>query len=1217
MRNYIKFPEISKTSIITHIPTNRIIANLVTKELYYEKPNIMNLNKALIDCLQQVKYQGKKIAFPLIGEGLDKLDWNITRNTIKILAETIEVEVCICYIDKNKYKDTMDREWIDINFPIEENKEEKSQNEKNEIDTDDELNDDIDSGNESIDSYIEDDKELLDTLYVLQVEPPSQIYEAKSEYKRLFNEIKINHINTNQGINTVPNTIEINEEVILKEQIDDKILKEVREWIENKKLPESKEHRVNPVLRKYATEFELLSINEDTNLLQILETDEIVLNIPRKEYKILLPFSLILPIFDVTHYGELQGHTGIQKTYDMIRQTFYFPGLFKWIYSLVKDCIDCQTQKHVSKHKIQTAKLLSPGRDVTRPMDTLHIDYKGPINPKSNGNQYILVIVDAFSRFVQAYPTRTCSSKHTIEALKHYFYRFGIPEKLVSDRGSSFVSREFIDFCNIHGVKNALLSGYNPQANGQVETINQHITSYLRCITGDNTNKWSNLINQWCFAYNTSTISSLGETPYEIVFGQKPKVPNQFKLGTIRKSNRNCKITNNNMCNRFGNHCHDNNSELTHALQVFLNKKPLTKEMMTREEEITEIYNKVYVKSKMENPDIYAKRNTQFSGCILKPGQFVLVENKQFLKGISKKLQPIRQGIWKVIKAVNATTYYIQHTKTKEVLMRHRNLLLPYIPKEESVPILEKNYNTYITRWKTPATQIFKPFNPDDYEPTEEIINDETQEIINENEKEKNVTFEIPEPGPNKYRNLESDDTESDEEIQGRYNLRDINNRNRNKENINRDQPEEEPIEIIKSNDLQDEIEINNDQLENINEPPKITPEPELINDLINEPELINDFINEPELINDLINEQDLTIEPEITPIKKFTPIRITESKEEKIPIEEIEEIDFNKNELNEPSTSKYNLRPREVKLKSITEPLKFILSENITKLTNPEIFTQNPKPIPEKVNLPRNTTQSISPEDIMPSVREKIPRQAKIKTTEIKDSVINRPLPDLPIEIHKNISTREHLPRQAKNKNLDNKESRIYKPLPEIPTEQPIEKSVRKKVIKQLEPETIRKSSRQETIRLEKERKEKEQKEKELQYEKDYLLFLEARMKAADKLGRNKKEQEKDKIKRENKKIKEEEKLKLEKKLISEKKRKEEIKAKWEEELKEEKRRRKEKSKKQSNVKLILQDKINDLIKLQNNYETSEDESYNEYSENNEQSDDNNYTTENESETE
>ena len=69
---------------------------------------------------------------------------------------------------------------------------------------------------------------------------------------------------------------------------------------------------------------------------------------------------------------------------------------------------------------------------------------------------------------------------------------------------------------------------------------------------------------------------------------------------------------------------------------------------------------------------------------------------------------------------------------------------------------------------------MYKPLNPENKKVNQDLINDDT---INN---QPIVTFEIPEPGPNNFRNLESDDTESDEEVQQKYNLRD---RNKNKNN--------------------------------------------------------------------------------------------------------------------------------------------------------------------------------------------------------------------------------------------------------------------------------------------------------------------------------------------------------------------------------------------------------------------------------------------------
>ena len=104
----------------------------------------------------------------------------------------------------------------------------------------------------------------------------------------------------------------------------------------------------------------------------------------------------------------------------------------------------------------------------------------------------------------------------------------------------------------------------------------------------------------------------------------------------------------------------------------------------------------------MENPDVYEKRNMLNTATILKPGQFVLVENKQFKLGISKKLQPVRTGVYEVIDRVAEHTYHIKHLGTGKVEMKHRNLLIPYQRKEKEIEKMTTRYNKipYFTKSK-------------------------------------------------------------------------------------------------------------------------------------------------------------------------------------------------------------------------------------------------------------------------------------------------------------------------------------------------------------------------------------------------------------------------------------------------------------------------------------------------------------------------------------
>ena len=76
------------------------------------------------------------------------------------------------------------------------------------------------------------------------------------------------------------------------------------------------------------------------------------------------------------------------------------------------------------------------GEEVPYPFHTVHIDHKGPLNPISDGKHHCLglVVIDAFSRFIQLYPVKSTDATHTIEAMSIFITYFGIPHKLVYDR---------------------------------------------------------------------------------------------------------------------------------------------------------------------------------------------------------------------------------------------------------------------------------------------------------------------------------------------------------------------------------------------------------------------------------------------------------------------------------------------------------------------------------------------------------------------------------------------------------------------------------------------------------------------------------------------------------------------------------------------------------------------------------------------------------------
>ncbi len=90
-----------------------------------------------------------------------------------------------------------------------------------------------------------------------------------------------------------------------------------------------------------------------------------------------------------------------------------------------------------------------------------------------HGNKYVLVIMDYFTKWVEAFPM--CDQK-TIAITKlfveHIICRHGIPEQLISDRGTNFLSELISGICEFLGVKKFNTSGYHLQTNGLVEKFN-------------------------------------------------------------------------------------------------------------------------------------------------------------------------------------------------------------------------------------------------------------------------------------------------------------------------------------------------------------------------------------------------------------------------------------------------------------------------------------------------------------------------------------------------------------------------------------------------------------------------------------------------------------------------------------------------------------------------------------------------------------------------
>jgi transposase InsO family protein len=146
--------------------------------------------------------------------------------------------------------------------------------------------------------------------------------------------------------------------------------------------------------------------------------------------------------------------------------------------------------------------------------------------PSSKGHKCILVAIDYFTKWVEAIPLRTITSKNMIDFVQeHIIYRFGIPQTITTDQGTMFTSEEFRDFAASIGIKLLNSSPYYAQANGQAEASNQILIKLIKKKIKEQPRKWYLTLNKALWAHRMACHGSTKSLPYELVYGHNAILP--------------------------------------------------------------------------------------------------------------------------------------------------------------------------------------------------------------------------------------------------------------------------------------------------------------------------------------------------------------------------------------------------------------------------------------------------------------------------------------------------------------------------------------------------------------------------------------------------------------------------------------------------------------------------------------------------------------------
>ena len=228
-------------------------------------------------------------------------------------------------------------------------------------------------------------------------------------------------------------------------------------------------------------------------------------------------------------HNSFVGHHGIDRTLDkilsvlendktLLSQITETPQQIRQYTSqFIKKCPLCQ-KLNTMKFPIQTEVFTTASYE---PHQKLNIDTIGPLPPDADGNCYILVLIDTFTRWIELFPTKTVTGEEAAKVLIQHFGRFGQANELQSDNGSQFVNDIIENLCLIVGTSHERTLAYSSEENAIVERANKEVLRHLRAIIFDTKviEKWGMYLPFVQRILNSSVSLTLGVSPAQLLFG--------------------------------------------------------------------------------------------------------------------------------------------------------------------------------------------------------------------------------------------------------------------------------------------------------------------------------------------------------------------------------------------------------------------------------------------------------------------------------------------------------------------------------------------------------------------------------------------------------------------------------------------------------------------------------------------------------------------------
>ncbi len=383
------------------------------------------------------------------------------------------------------------------------------------------------------------------------------------------------------------------------------------------------------------------------------------------------------------------GHRGVNTTVTYLREYVNWEGLSTFVKRWIKNCTSCIKDKETGEFvpRPMGHQKLASKRGQVISMDYMYIGkydeepYHEPDKPPpiTEYYQYILVIKDHYSGYVELIPCRTCDSETAAQALQWWIARFTTPDIIISDNGTHFTAKIIERLTAICGISHELCVAYSPWSNGSVERVNRDIKALLKILMRVSDDPWEN----WHYflpavmkILNEAPTTALGaHAPKEVFMGFEAFNP----LNTVFHP-QSMKFTAVNIT------AADVASAVTNLKQRIAELGVITQEKMQEQMEKSGAEKLAWRKYRASELDIPV---TKLKARDLLPnfaiGDFVMVALPA--RTSDHKLMARWRGPYRIHKAITRYEYEVQHLVTREVTNAHIRRIKFYADKELDYPV--------------------------------------------------------------------------------------------------------------------------------------------------------------------------------------------------------------------------------------------------------------------------------------------------------------------------------------------------------------------------------------------------------------------------------------------------------------------------------------------------------------------------------------------------